>query len=311
MSPLLLLAIVVLTVVLLSGSMMVFAQMRRQERIAARVRTLHGHAIVRQTAKPMALRTVSVRLIAGIGQMIIRRGFLPAKTVEQLQALLTSSGYSNSNGLGMFVGAKLMLAIGLPILVLVAVPLHSLPTLLGRVLPLGAAVVGLVLPDYIISSQRKAYLKKLENGLPDALDVMVICTQAGIGLGQAIVQVSTELVQAHPAVSREFAMTANELGMITDSRVALTNLGSRTGLDSFKRLSTALIQSQHYGTPITSALRMLSAEMRQEMLTRFEARAARLGVMLTLPTLIFIMPCVFMIAGGPAVIQVMRTMKNF
>jgi tight adherence protein C len=105
-------------------------------------------------------------------------------------------------------------------------------------------------------------------------------------------------------------MTAHELQMITDSRVALLNLGKRTALDSFKRLGATLVQTIQYGTPLSDALRTLSAEMRQEMLTRFEAKAARLPVMLTLPTALFILPCVFLIAGGPAIIQVMKTFSH-
>ena len=96
---------------------------------------------------------------------------------------------------------------------------------------------------------------------------------------------------------------------MSDSRVALGNLGARTGLDSVKRLVTTLIQTMVYGTPLTDALRTLSAEMRQEALTAFEESAARLPTMLTLPMIIFILPCVFLIAGGPAVIQVMRSMS--
>ncbi len=94
--------------------------------------------------------------------------------------------------------------------------------------------------------------------------------------------------------------------MVSDSRIALTNLGTRTGIDGYKRLGTTLIQTMQYGTPLTDALRTLSAEMRQDALTKFEARAARLPVLLTMPTIVFILPCVFLIAGGPAIIQIMR-----
>jgi tight adherence protein C len=135
----------------------------------------------------------------------------------------------------------------------------------------------------------------------------VICAQAGVGLGPAIVKVGTELRYAHPETAHEFAMTAQELQMIADSRVALTNLGQRTGLDGFKRLGATLVQTIQYGTGLTDALRILSAEMRQEMLTRFEEKAARLPVLLTLPTVVFILPCVFMIGGGPAMLQVIKT----
>jgi tight adherence protein C len=93
---------------------------------------------------------------------------------------------------------------------------------------------------------------------------------------------------------------------MADSRVALANMGNRTGIDGLTRLGTTLIQSMQYGTPLSHAMRVLSAEMRQETLTRFETRAARLGVLLTLPMIVFILPCVFMVVGGPAAVQVFR-----
>jgi len=104
-------------------------------------------------------------------------------------------------------------------------------------------------------------------------------------------------------------LTANELQFIADSRVALTNLGNRTGLDSLKRLTGTLIQTMQYGTPLSEALRAMAGEMRAETLTRYEARAARLPVLLTLPMIMFIMPCVFIVVGGPAVIMLIKAFQ--
>jgi tight adherence protein C len=174
-------------------------------------------------------------------------------------------------------------------------------------LPAGAGVIGLLAPDWLIGHQRKRYLARIEHGLPDALDMLVICAQAGLGLGPAIIRVAAELQNSYREIATELEKTANELQVMTDSRLAIINLGVRTGLESLKRLATTLTQTMQYGTPLSDALRVLSAEMRQEMLTRFEAKAARLPVLLTMPTIIFIMPCVFLIAGGPAMIQMMHT----
>ena len=105
------------------------------------------------------------------------------------------------------------------------------------------------------------------------------------------------------------ARTASELQMMSDSRVALTSMGTRTGLECLVRLGSTLIQTMQYGTPLSAALRMLAQELRQETLTRFEERAARLPVMLTMPMILFILPCVFLVVGGPAIIKVMDVMK--
>ena len=210
----------------------------------------------------------------------------------------------------MFIGCKILLLAGLPILTALALDGVDLPNHLNIVLPAVGAVLGLMAPDWVVGHRRKRVVAQLEQGLPDALDMMVICAQAGLGLGPTIIRVGTELATARPDIAREFLLTANDLQIMADSRVALSNLGVRTGLESIKRLVTALIQTMVYGTPLTEALRMLSAEMRQEMLTRFEERAARLPVLLTLPTCVFILPCVFLIVGGPAAIQIIHALSK-
>ena len=123
-------------------------------------------------------------------------------------------------------------------------------------------------------------------------------------------RVSRELRLSRPEVARELEMTVRELEILSDSSVALGNLGRRTGLESLKRLTSTLIQTMQYGTPLTDGLRNLSNEMRQIALTRFEERAARLPVLLTLPMIMFILPCVFIVVGGPAGIQISRSLAH-
>jgi len=245
-----------------------------------------------------------------VGQMILRTGMVSARTLADLENTLAASGLRGSQGVGVFIGAKIIMVIGLPALAWLLTRDMQLPAMMHTLLPPAAGVLGLMAPDWLVGKQRKRYLGKLEQGLPDALDMMVICTQAGLGLGPAVIRVGAELQHAYREIAIEFEQTANELQILSDSRVAITNLGQRTGLDSFKRLATTLVQTIHYGTPLSDALRVLSAEMRQEMLTKCEERAARLPVLLTLPTIVFILPCVFLIAGGPAMIQVMKSFGN-
>jgi tight adherence protein C len=149
-------------------------------------------------------------------------------------------------------------------------------------------------------------MRRIEDELPDALDMMVICAQAGLGLGMTIIRVAQELRMSHRAIAVELAQTANEMQMMTDGRQPLVNFGERCGVDSARRLAATLVQSAQYGTPLTDALRGLGMELRAEMITRFEARAARMPVLLTLPMVGFILPSLFMVIGGPAVVQVMH-----
>ena len=130
------------------------------------------------------------------------------------------------------------------------------------------------------------------------------------GMEASIERVGVEIRHAHPIVAEELMRTAHEMQVNADTRTALVNFGARTGLDSARRFATVLSQSMQYGTPLTQALRSLSAEQRQEMLARFEAKAGRLPVLLTLPMIIFILPCVFLIVAGPAMVDVYRTMTK-
>jgi tight adherence protein C len=286
-------------------------QLRRERAFAARVALAHGETptdVVHNEGA--ALRTWLTKAVAAIGQTILRTGLLSSRTRTDLERTLDSCGLRGPNGLGLFVGFKILLLVGLPIATALALDGVHVSPRMHVMLPAGAAVIGLLVPDWVIGKRRKKVIGQLEQGLPDALDMMVICAQAGLGLGPTIIRVGTELAPARPEIARELLLTANDLQIMSDSRVALNNLGARTGLDSMKRLGTALIQSMVYGTPLTEALRMLSVEMRQETLTRFEARAARLPVLLTLPTVVFILPCVFLIVGGPAVIQVVGVLSK-
>ncbi len=286
-------------------------QWRRELQIAARVTLARGGApTVRERNDGDALRFWLARTVGGVGQLILRSRLLPSGTLADLERTLESSGLRGANGVALFIGVKILLFVGLPIVAVVALNGVDLPYPLPFLLPCMAAVIGLLAPDWVIGKQRKRVMARLEQGLPDALDMMVICAQAGLGLGPTIIRVGTELAPARPEFAHEFLLTANDLQIMSDSRVALGNLAKRTGLDSVKRLVTALIQTMVYGTPLTEALRALSVEMRHEMLMRFEARAARLPVLLTLPAILFILPCVFLIVGGPAAIQVYHAMHT-
>ena len=296
---------------LLVTATMLVAMTRREARFHARVRMVQASVGLAAPEAPAAASGQgALRLVALIGTTIARSGLLSTRTITELEQTLLAAGFRGGNGLGLFVGSKLLLLGCAP---LVAIPLVSalpLPPLLRNVLMFGSAAAGLLAPDIIVRRMRANYLRELERGLPDALDMLVICAEAGLGLEAAISRVGAEIRAANRAVAAEFAETASELRITSDMHAALLNLGQRTGLDSLKRLGAVLTQSIRYGTPLTRALRTIGGEMREEMLIRFEARAARLPVLLTVPMILFILPCVFMIVGGPAMLQVIRAFHH-
>ncbi len=291
----------------LAVAAMLYRDVRQTERLSARLRLA--------AAEPAGFSAgdgvpVLLRAVGQVGAFIARSGALSKTTLDELRQTLHVAGFKGNHGLNLFVGTKLLLMAGLPFLV------WAVPGLFGRaaphrgiVLP-AAAFIGMLTPDKVVQHRRKRYLRDLESGMPDALDMMVICSQAGLGMEATIERVGIEIRYAHSAVAEELTRTAHEMQVNADTRTALVNLGQRTGLDSARRLATVLIQSMQYGTALSQALRTLSAEQRQQMLSRFEAKAGRLPVLLTLPMIVFILPCVFLIVAGPAMVDVYRTMMK-
>ena len=283
--------------------------------IAARMEAARGRWLtisedeLRRQAASTALLAVQ-RAVMELGCAVMQSGLLPGRTRAELQQTLSAAGFRGANALALFVGSKLTMLFGLPLAAWIAANRMELAPLTGLIVTVAAGIFGLVGPDMLIQRMRKNYLKRLETGMSDALDLMVICAQAGLSLEPAMTRVSVELRTVHPEMCAELATTVRELEMMPDSAAALANLGKRTGLESLVRLTSTLIQTMQYGTPLTDSLRTLSNEMRTASLTRFEERAARLPVLLTLPMIMFVLPCVFMIVGGPAAIQIGRSLTG-
>lgn len=283
-------------------------QWRRQERLNGRLEAIRRPNDASLIMAPSQRVGGVLGLIGALGSGVARSGLLSQKTMSELTLTLGASGLRGPGALGIFVGAKLLLLFLMPLLVFAVLQRFEVSSMVRNVSLAGGALVGLLGPDWWVRRRHKQHLNALQLGLPDALDLMVICAEAGLGFEPALNRVAVEIRSAHPAISEEFGQTASELRIVADSRVALINMGTRTGLDSIKRMTSMLAQTMRYGTPLGDALRVLSAEMRHEILIRFETRAARLPVLLTIPMILFILPCIFLIVGGPAAIQVMNSM---
>jgi len=294
-------AALALVVLSMGGGLALVARYRHERRVWQR---LHGMRGRQQAARPEG--TLLVRAIAALGGAVARSGILSARTIEELEQTLVSSGLRGRNGIGLFIGSKLLLFAGAPVLVLILLPGAGLSTDTTRIAALIAAAGGLLLPDMMVRRNHRSYLERVDRGVADALDMLVICAQAGLGLETAIHRVAAEIALARPEIAGELEVTLKEMRIAVDTQRALVNLGTRTGLSSLKRVSATLVQTLQYGTPLSDALRVLSAEMRQEMLTKFEARAARLPVLLTMPMIMFIFPCIFIVIAGPAALQIVK-----
>ncbi|MDO9709139.1 type II secretion system F family protein [Paracraurococcus lichenis] len=278
----------------------------RDQRIGERMLEVQRAAGIDQVALPWSPQRLLLRGLAAIGRVLTGGGILSGRTVAELEQTLMAAGFRGDRALAIFVGGKVLLFLGLPLAAAIGLRLAGAGQTGWMVGLIAAAVGGLLLPDLVAKRLRKRYLKELERGLPDALDLMVICSEAGLALEGAIERVAAEIRPANRAVATEFALCGSELRILADRRAALLNMAERTGLGLLRRLGMTLAQTLQYGTPLTQALRTLSAEMRQEQLVRFEARAAKLPVLLTVPMILCILPTLFLVVAGPAMLQASR-----
>ncbi len=302
--PLLPLSIGLLILCLLGG-LALSRLMRGEQAVTRRLDELRGAS---RPAEPDAARPGGARALVGsLGTVLLGSGLLSRKTVAALEQTLAGAGLRPARVLPLFLGAKLALFLMLPLCALGLAQWAGLAGL-GRSLAIaGAAIGGLLLPDFVARQSRKRYLARFEAGLPDALDLLVICAEAGLPLETGIERVAAEMRQSNKPTANELDTLASELKILPDRRQALLNMGQRTGLVTVVQLAGTLAQTLQFGTPLAHALRVLAAELREQMLVRFEERAARLPVLLTLPMVLFILPCIFLVVGGPAIIQVIRT----
>lgn len=167
----------------------------------------------------------------------------------------------------------------------------------------GTIGTGFFLPNIIYRNAVSKRYEAIRKSLPDALDLLVICTEAGLNLDSGLQRVCREVVNSAPELADEFGMTSVELGFLPDRKAALTNLSARVDLQAMVTFVNTLLQTEKYGTPVAVALRVLSAEMREERLMKAEEKAARLPAIMTVPMIIFILPALFIVLIGPAVLK--------
>ena len=223
-----------------------------------------------------------------------------------LQKRLLRAGLRSPNALKTMYGIKVALAVALPVvmaLVTSRIDMDGNNRMIGIA---AAAVVGYLGPNQVLKSLVKRRQKKVKRALPNALDLMVVCVESGLGLDQAIMQVSKELANAHPEISTEFALLNLELRHGMRRAEALRNLADRAGVDELKRLVGVLIQADKFGTSIALTLRHQSEYMRIASRQEAETRAAKIGIKLVFPIFFCILPALFVVTVGPVVVRIMR-----
>jgi tight adherence protein C len=226
----------------------------------------------------------------------------------QMGRKLVSAGYRQAGGLPLLMGLAVCCAIFVVALVItLAWPALGDRGLTIRVVSVLAGIyIGLMLPRIVLDRLVLRRQRAIQRNFPDALDLLVVCTNAGLGLNAALQRVAHELAFLAPELADELELTSGQLQLSGDVAEVLRELAERIGLASIRSLVSTLIQSRQFGTPIGQALRVLSRGERTARLMRTEEAAAKLATKITLPMMLFILPTVLIVAGGPAVLQLMK-----
>lgn len=228
------------------------------------------------------------------------------KDMSVQQRRLVRAGMRGPNALRMLYGSKVILGVTLPLIMSVVVWNSASDGSNKMLAVLAAAGLGFFGPNEYVSLMSKRRQKEIRRGLPNSLDLMVVCVESGLGLDQAILQVAKELEHAHPEISEEFAMVNLELKAGKRRPEALRNLAERTAVDDLKKLVAVLIQSDRFGTGVAQSLRAHSDFMRVQARQIAEEKAAKLGVKLVFPIFFCILPSLFIVTVGPVGVKIVR-----
>ncbi|MGH7565424.1 MAG: type II secretion system F family protein, partial [Gemmatimonadota bacterium] len=229
---------------------------------------------------------------------------------SRVQQTLLQAGYRRSGAVAAYFGVRLVtMALAGTAAVMGALALGSPPAAVILAASIGATF-GWLAPQYSVKRRiRKRHLS-LQRALPDTLDLLVVCVEAGLGLNQALVRVSEEIEHVSETMSDELVLTNLEIRAGTPRDEALRNLGDRTGLGDLKSLTAMLVQTDRFGTSIATALRVHSDTMRTKRRQRAEEAAAKTTIKLVFPLVLFIFPAMFVVILGPAVLHILEQMQG-
>jgi tight adherence protein C len=272
-----------------------------------------------QKSSRMRLR-LQVQKKPEIMRMEVEEHYLPASVVgrveeslglkkdgpkfKKLKRLLVQAGFSSDRAVSIFLGLKLGLTVALPVLALPFLPALHLPGGLAAAALYALVLLGYFLPTLIVGHLVQVRQKKIKEGLPDSLDLMVVCVEAGQGLNAAIKRVADELVAGNPTLARELLMVNLEINAGIEREHALRNLAERTGVEEVASLCNILIQSDRLGTSIAQTLKIQSETLRTTRRLKLEELAARTPVKLVFPLILFIFPAIMVVILGPAAIKI-------
>lgn len=228
---------------------------------------------------------------------------------EEIKNKLKMAGMRGQAPLVAYMFFRLVMPIIVAVVALIYLFLlskHPYPPIVKLGMAVGAAYAGFYLPNMFVQNLVQRRQQSISQSFPDALDMLLICVQAGMSIEAAFGKVAKEVTSQSLELAEEFSLTTAELSYLQDRRMAFDNLGKRTGIAGIKAVATALIQAERYGTPVSQALRVMAKENRDMRMSEAEKKAAALPPKLTVPMILFFLPVLFVVILGPAIMQVMK-----
>jgi tight adherence protein C len=235
------------------------------------------------------------------------RRFYSSEDLEQLRAVVQSSGFNPHRTLPMWIGVKVVSMAAFPLVALFVGEFLGKPPTGLMIFTMIGVVVGIMGPRGILWALKRRFAAAVRRGAPDAIDLLVVCSEAGMGLESAVQRVAEEMNRANPAMAQVLFSLLDDLRILPNRRDAFEKLGSTS--DGLRRFGAMLGQSLQYGTPLSQALRSIAEEFRRESITKLEARAHKLGAKLTAPMVLFMLPAMFIILGASPFLHLIRALQ--
>lgn len=282
---------------------------KRLKAVTRQRESLSHHQMEQLNAKGSTIRQRKSRTRAEIMKKILHALKLDdALSSKDLKIRLAQAGFRSQNALIAYIFFRFTMGIvlfALSVALFAVWKNFSYPLSVKFMIMAFATLIGFYMPKIYVTNTAQKRQKSLNRGFADALDLMVICVEGGLSVESAFDRVTQEIARNFPDLAQEFALTSAELAYLGDRHKAFLNFSERTGLPAAKSLSTTLIQSEKYGTPVGQALKVLSQERRQERMALAEKKGASLPAKLTVPMILFFLPPLFMVVIGPAAINIM------
>ena len=277
------------------------------------IRELHIHSLNTRVSKAVMGvpgRSAALGEVSGwLSSLGLRyRRFYSEENLEQLRTIVQASGFNHHRALPMWIGVKTLSMVLFPIGAFLLSEFLGKPPVDTLIFTLIGLTIGIMGPRLILTLLRRKFAAAVRKGTPDTIDLLVVCSEAGMGLESAVERVAEEMNRSNPAMARVLYRLLDDLRILPNRRDAFEKMGATS--DGLRRFGAMVSQSLQYGTPLSQALRAVAEELRRDSIIKLEERAHQLGAKLLFPMVLFMLPAMFIIIGGSSFLHLTRSFQN-